>query len=145
MKPSRPSPGLHSCQSPALTGSWWGFGLLTASWTYYLTGHCTGSHLRDHNINTDKRRFQDPWWLSYHFILVLRTHLTAKILTRFHVEGTGGTAITALGWERAVVHYAFISCWFYSTNRITVTIVNAESNFEMFIFLKISSIKLYKC
>lgn len=54
MKSSRPSPGLHSCQSPALTGSWWGSGLLTASWTSHLTGRCTGSHLRDHNINTEK-------------------------------------------------------------------------------------------
>lgn len=118
MKPSWPSPGLRSCQSPALTGSWWGSGLLTASWTFHPTSRCTGSRLRDHNTNTQR-------WLSHHFTLVLRTRLRAKILTRLHVEGTGGTAIAALGWERAVVHHAFISCQFYLTNRITITEINA--------------------
>lgn len=74
------------------------------------------------------------------FLLVLRKHLTAEILTGFHVEGAGGAAITALGGERAVVHDAFVSGRFYLTDRITVTEVKAESRFEMFIFLQISSL-----
>lgn len=45
-KRQQPFPGLHSCQSPALTGSWWGSDPLTASWTTHLKRHCTGSHLK---------------------------------------------------------------------------------------------------
>lgn len=41
-----PFPGQHSCQSPALTGSWSGSGPLTASWTSHLQLSCAGSHLK---------------------------------------------------------------------------------------------------
>lgn len=41
-----PFQGQHSCQSPALTGSWWGSGLLMASWTNHLVSCCTGTHLK---------------------------------------------------------------------------------------------------
>lgn len=44
-------------------------------------------------------------------------NLTGKILTGFHVEGTGGAAIAALGGERAVVHDAFVSGGFYLTSK----------------------------
>ena len=43
---SWPSQGLHSCQNPALTNSWWDSDPLRASWTGHLEHHCTGSHLK---------------------------------------------------------------------------------------------------